>query len=429
MSQTVEPAVENTPVPQQGTVWLINLFFGAGAAPTGRLLESLAVGLQQVGWQVSVICGRAEYRQGAVADYSRFQGQITRLWCRSLRPGTRGKLLTWGTFYLRLAWFLCWSRLPDVVLVQTTPPFLHTLIALRNLLSRRRTRIVLWNQDTYPDYLVAAGWTKPNRWWYRILNWWAGWSARRIAVAVVLDEAMRQRLQEQHATQYCVIPNWEVPSAPIFAAPVSLPGSPLSALPECMRQAVEGYRWKIAYTGNLGVGHSLLPLWEFLRAHPHQRDLCVLIVGEGERTAEARKLVEQEGWSAVTFWPYLPGSQYQQFLQWIDWGLIALTPDCAGVMSPSKLHSFLAAGKPVVFLGPQSTNVAETIAIYGCGVVLDPLDLHSLTNWIEELRQAPPAGDELSQNALRAWRERHSEAVAWHAWTNLLAELQQRPRK
>ena len=37
-------------------------------------------------------------------------------------------------------------------------------------------------------------------------------------------------------------------------------------------------------------------------------------------------------------------------------------------MSPSKLHSNLAMGLPVVYIGPEKSNVDDAIARFGCGV-------------------------------------------------------------
>ena len=43
--------------------------------------------------------------------------------------------------------------------------------------------------------------------------------------------------------------------------------------------------------------------------------------------------------------------------------LITLDERSIGVMSPSKLHANLAAGLPVVYVGPQGSNVDEAIEV------------------------------------------------------------------
>ena len=417
MALCLKPSSTTTAARPSRTVWLINLFFGPGAAPTGRLLESLAVALDADGWDVTAICGTADYRPGVFAAAPRFTGRVRRLWCWPTRAGSLSKLLTWGTFTARLIWFLVWSRLPDVIITQTTPPFLHVWIAFRNLFAFRKTQVVLWNQDTYPDYLVAAGWLRPGSFLLRGLQALANWGGRRTDLAIALDGAMQQKLLQQGCRHVHVIPNWE----PVSASAAPLPAAEPQSLPPELLRAAEGYRVKLAYTGNLGVGHEFEWLWSYLRNHPQQRDFHLFFVGAGERTAAARELASREGWTSVSFWPYLPAEQFAAFLGWIDWGLITLSPACAGVMSPSKLHAWLAAGKPVLFWGPQSANVAETILAYECGVVLDPQAPEAFSGWVSNWATTTNDLTPLQAAAIAAYQQRHSETAAWNAWRNLLA--------
>ncbi|MDB5335486.1 MAG: putative colanic acid biosynthesis glycosyl transferase [Planctomycetaceae bacterium] len=390
-------------------IWLVNLFFGPGAAPTGVLLASLADELLRHGWRVDVLTGTADYRTDFAQTDVPFQGKIHRFRCASTGNTLRSKFRTWLTFYIKVAWFVLWRRLPDVVVVQTTPPFLHTLFAVRAVFAWRRPKIILWNQDTYPESLTSTGLFRPTSWTYRLLQGIARWSGRRIAHAVVLDGAMANRLRQQGVQQITLIPNWDL--APATVAGVTLPDE--------LRQIAEGYRYRIAYTGNLGRGHDLTPVWNYLRKYPTQTDFCFLFVGEGDRTAELRELVQREGWTCVKFWPYLPVAEFSALLHWADFGLVALEPGCLGLMSPSKMHAWLAAGKPVIYIGPQGSNVSETLAAFDCGFSVDPSQPESF----ERIAEALKTNDLLKQMHLqsrRAWETRHAPDVGRKAWLELL---------
>ena len=390
-------------------IWLVNLFFGPGAAPTGALLASLADELLRHGWQVEVLTGTAEYRADfAAADVS-FPGNIHRFRCASAGSSLRSKLRTWLTFYVKVAWFTLWRRLPDIVVVQTTPPFLHTLFAVRAICSWQRPRIILWNQDTYPESLIGTGLLRPSSWTYKLLQAIAGWTSRRLAHAVILDGAMADRLRRQGVQHLTLIPNWD-PAPPTIAD---------IDLPDKLRQQASGYRFRIAYTGNLGRGHDLTPVWNFLHQHPEQTDFCFLFVGEGERTAELQKLVQREDWRCVIFWPYLPAAEFSALLRWADFGLVALESSCLGLMSPSKLHAWLAVGKPIIYIGPPGSNVSETLDAFACGFSVDPAQSDSFQAVAEGLTN----GDVLEKMHIQcqlAWKTRHSPAVGLRAWTELL---------
>ena len=395
------------------SVWLVNLFFGPGAAPTGVLLASLADELLRHDLQVEVLTGTAEYRTDFAQGEAPFSGRIHRFSCAGGGSGLRGKLRVWLKFYLKVAWFILWRRLPDIVIVQTTPPFLHTLFALRSVCSWRRPRIILWNQDTYPESLVGTGLLLETAPVYRLLQAIARWSARRIAHAVVLDQAMADRLGRQGVPQITVIPNWD--QAPPPVDPEGLPAE--------LRRLAAGFRLRIAYTGNLGRGHDLTPVWDYLRQNPDQTDFCFLFIGEGERTAELKDLAQQEGWSSVKFWSYLPAAEFSALLHWADFGLVALDPACLGLMSPSKMHAWLGAGKPVIYIGPEGSNVSETIRLFDCGVVVDPSVPGSFREVSVKLSSVQ-AVDGLRQQSRLAWETRHSPAVGLQSWWELLRQYE-----
>jgi glycosyltransferase involved in cell wall biosynthesis len=80
-------------------------------------------------------------------------------------------------------------------------------------------------------------------------------------------------------------------------------------------------------------------------------------------------------------------------------------------MSPSKLHSALAAGLPVIYVGPAGTNVDDAIATYGCGVSLRNGDVDGLVAATQRLRDEPEHREELSAAARRAFDAAYNDAV------------------
>ena len=43
-------------------------------------------------------------------------------------------------------------------------------------------------------------------------------------------------------------------------------------------------------------------------------------------------------------------------------------------MSPSKIHGYLACGKPLLYVGAARSNVGDAIETYGCGFRIDLRD-------------------------------------------------------
>lgn len=330
--------------------------------------------------------------------------------------------------------------MPDAIIVQTTPPFLHWIFALRCQLAWRRPKLILWNQDTYPEALIATEILSENSIAYRCLKWIAAWSGKRVTTAIALDGAMADRLRSQEIMDVRIIPNWDVippdakqtpipnDSGPKPRAIAELRNDTRGSLPSELVAAAKGYRYKIAYTGNLGFGHDLTPLWSFVTSNPNQTDFLFLFIGEGDRTRELKILVERNGWSCIMFWPYLPVADFSAFLNWADCGLVALELNCLGLMSPSKMHAWLGAGKPILYLGPEGSNVTETIRAFDCGFIVDPRDSHGFDRVAREILAESAILTEMGQRARQAWTERHTSAVGLGAWQQVLSQLIGFPR-
>jgi glycosyltransferase involved in cell wall biosynthesis len=392
------------PAERRPTLWAINLFFGVGTSPTGVLLDSAARALADHGWHVEVITGRASYGD-TVRTGQRFTGPVHRLYAGPRQPrGVLGRFLSWAAFYLGVAFFAFSRRLPDKVLIMTTPPFLHALFALRNLLARRKAQLILWNQDTYPDVLAAVGLLSPSSWLYRRLLDLERWGAGRVDRVLVLDEGMKARLEQHGGRNLHILPNWEIDlGAEIPAAE--------SALLRRLRAARRTYRYLVLYTGNYGWGHNLQIVWDHLRRHPRQATLYFQFVGGGEKWSEVVQVKQQLGLECLDVAPYLPKAEVMALVREADFGLVALERSCVGLMSPSKIHSYLLSGKPLLYVGPPGSNVAEAIGHYGCGLRIDEHDPAAWDRCIEKIAAANFNYALLAKNAARAAANRYHEMV------------------
>ncbi len=84
--------------------------------------------------------------------------------------------------------------------------------------------------------------------------------------------------------------------------------------------------------------------------------------------------------------PYVPEAQMHSVLATADVGLITLADDAAGVMSPSKLHAYLAASLPVLYAGPSGGNIADAIERFACGVRVSRSDGAAMAECVRRLK-------------------------------------------
>lgn len=264
-------------------LWLVNLFFGSrDGPPTGLFLESLAVELELSGHQIEVLTGNVAYNGDLVDGTRRFRGQVTTLYSGPLNAEHfTGKLLTWFCFYVSLFWHIITHRMPDKVVVMTTPPFLHVLFSMRNFFSSKPTELILWNQDTYPEVLVAVGLIRPDGWIFRLLSKVERWSMKRIDKVIALDQAMAQLDTVLRGAR-------DTRSIPIGICLIPEEQQRVD-LPAPLLERMQKYRYLIIYTRNFGWGHDLSVLQEWWELHPDQRDFFFLFIGGGCKSERLRE--------------------------------------------------------------------------------------------------------------------------------------------
>jgi hypothetical protein len=99
-----------------------------------------------------------------------------------------------------------------------------------------------------------------------------------------------------------------------------------------------------------------------------------------------------------------------------DLALITLDDRSLGVMSPSKLHANLAAGLPILYVGPERSNVDEAIRQYDVGRSVRHGDVNGVVAAVREL-----AADEgVRTRARRAFDLHYSDRATLPAFDRLL---------
>ena len=120
-------------------------------------------------------------------------------------------------------------------------------------------------------------------------------------------------------------------------------------------------RLVVMYSGNLGVVHETDALIEVVRRLQAMPEVCVHIVGEGQGKDRLEEWVRREGLKGVKFLGYQAQEALQYSLSAGDIHLVTLRPEMEGLSVPSKVYGIMAVGRPVVFIGPEGSEVAALV--------------------------------------------------------------------
>lgn len=382
----------------------INQFYTPDVSPTAHLCASLAEHRAAMGDQVTVICGRGGYVK-QIEPTQASGVRVIRVWTAQL--GSRGlltRLIDWLTFYVVAMFRAAVLPRQDVIVCLTTPPYI-VLAGLIQKWIHPSTRLVLWNMDCYPEAIERTGIIPAGGMIADVLRELNGAIFRRIDRLVCLDSAMRDLLLSQYQPRDrelpCeIIPNWE--RLALFSA-----DQRLAPWDDPITKLLEG-RFIVLYLGNAGYGHefaTLMAAVERLRDQP----VTFLFVGGGAMRKWIEAQAKSRGLINFLFHDYVAKEQTPSVMGMADCALITLENYAAGVMSPSKLHSNLAMGLPILYIGPARTNVDEAIERFGCGASLRPGDVEQTAGFLRGLMQEQQMRSELRRRARLAFEQAYCD--------------------
>lgn len=398
-------------------ILLINQYFWPDRAATAQLLTDLAADLAAAGWEVTALAGRGHYvrgREGGLPARERLGAvAIRRTWAtdfgRLSRWGRLGRLADYASFFLSAAWAVLTGPRQDVAVCLSTPPF----VALLGRLARwRGARFVYKVEDLYPDLAVALGALARDGLFTRALSMLSAVLLRSADATVALDHAMATVLERRGARRVTVIPNW--------ADGLALhPDAEAGARFRAEHGLAE--RFVVLYSGNLGLAHRFdavaAAARELAAAEPR---ICWLIVGHGPRLAELVRMVDTL--EQVIFLEYQPRELLNALYNAADLHLVTLEDEVAGLLVPSKYAAALAAGKPVLVVGGEGTDLHREIRELALGWCC-PHSAAAVTAAVREAAGDPAATAERGRAARRRFDERYSRALTSQAWGDMLARL------
>lgn len=351
-------------------ILLLNQFFWPDSAATSQLLTDLARGLAEQGHTVYAISADGGYAVSAAGDPPPVQ--IHRVKALPFVRGKLGRVLSYLSFYLSAAVRGLTLPRPDLVLTLTTPPLLSLLGTLISAL--RGSRHFIWEMDVYPDVAIDLDYFKAGGIADRLTGFLADLSRRRADGIIALGECMKQRLISRGipADRIAVAENWADADA---IQPLPRAGDPDQLV--------------LLYSGNLGLAHDLETLTESMRQLRLDDRFRFLFVGSGGRRQELANFCEKHAIASAELRPYVQRDSLSESLSAGDIGLVTQKEACCGSVVPSKVYGLLAAGRPILFIGPKDATPARLVERFNCGWHINCHDSGALTAMLQYLASNP----------------------------------------
>jgi glycosyltransferase involved in cell wall biosynthesis len=255
------------------------------------------------------------------------------------------------------------------------------------LVARLSGRPFVYNiRDMYPDMAVGGSIVRPGSFTAR---WEAmhRWALRHAARVIVLGEDMRDRIVAKG-----VDPARVVVSRDGVIIPEELP-SPENSV---AREIRGDFRFTLVHAGNIGFYGAWQTLISAVRML-EKEGVGLVFIGEGAMKPQVEAMAQ--GCRAIRFLPFRPASEVPLVLSSGDMHVVTVKRGLEGVVVPSKLYPTLAAGRPVLGVAPEESDVVRIIRQTSCGVAADPDEPNRVA---EAIRSVMHDSEQLQTMARRA---------------------------
>lgn len=178
----------------------------------------------------------------------------------------------------------------------------------------------------------------------------------------------------------------------------------------------------LLYAGTLGLKHDSDLLLELAASLDDGAQLVV--VSEGP---VADSLQERGKSLPLRVLPFQPYEQLDLILGSADVLVALLTPDAARFSVPSKILTYLAAGRPILAAMPGDNLAANIVRANKAGRVVEPGDVDGFLHHAKELLADPVLCREMGANGRRYAEENFEVGAVADRFEALLAGTQQAP--
>ena len=269
---------------------------------------------------------------------------------------------------------------PEIVISANTPTEPQMEIARTCL--QLKARFVPWIQDFYSIAVTELARKKLPvvgdliGWWYRRLE---KQMLRQASKIVIITDDFIPILDRFGISQdkVVVIPNW----APLNELPQQARQNPWSASHDLDRKLV------ILYSGTLAMKHNPDILRELAVAFRRDPQVQIVVISEGPGADYLARCRKMENLTNLKILPFQPFAEIPNINATADL-LVAILEKDAGVFSvPSKVLTYLCAGRPILAAIPSQNLAARIISRSKAGICVEPTDVNGFLMAARELRQ------------------------------------------
>lgn len=353
---------------KNSVLWILSEVYYPEETGTGYYISGIAEHLA-LKRSVSVLCSRPTYsRSGVVAPRSETYHGVRIFRCRCLVLNKRSiltRLIRMITITVSIfVGALLRIRRGDTILAVTNPPSVPILAAILSFILRVPYSLVV--HDVYPDIMVACGLASRKSLSFKALNWASKLVLQRAESIFCIGRDMLEHLTRARGTGT----NDGIRVIPLWADSQQIQPSPREGNRLLLDLGLME-KFVVLYAGNMGYPHDIETLAAAIKKLQSDKEIHFVFIGSGPKQLLLDRLITS-GVRSVTVLPPRPRSEQNEFLNACDVAILSLMPGMLGLAVPSRTYNLMAAGKPIIALVSEPSEVARVVREEEIGWVIEP---------------------------------------------------------
>jgi colanic acid biosynthesis glycosyl transferase WcaI len=162
----------------------------------------------------------------------------------------------------------------------------------------------------------------------------------------------------------------------------------------------------VMHTGNMGKKQNLMNIVRAAELSENIEDLVWLLVGQGEERSALEEAIHRRKLKNIRLLPLQPAEGLAQMYSAADLLLVNQKAAIGDSVIPSKLLTYMAAGRTVLAAVSDKSETARYVERAECGLIVHPEDPKALVEAVLSLRRDPARLEKLGANG-RAYVQRH----------------------
>ncbi|WP_457609831.1 glycosyltransferase family 4 protein [Lutibacter sp.] len=397
-------------------LWIVTEYYYPTVISSGYYMTEIAEYLATRLDNVNIICTSSSYNKKGIQKPKKYE-VVKNVSIYRVISGNINKnnfvLRVFGLFWSSLLLFnkvLFKVHKGDTLFVVTNPAFFILLLPIIKKIKKLEYTVLV--HDIFPENLSAIGKIKNTSLVYKILKklFDTAYSQSANCIAIGRDMKVVIRKKIANSSNIVLIPNW---------SDVEEVLPKIKEKTKIIKEFNIENKFVFQFAGNLGHSQGLDNILDAISL-VDDPNLHFLFIGSGAKVNTVKEFAKRAPLKNVTYVGFRDRSEQNDFLNACDVAIVTLSDGMFGLGVPSKSYNIMAAGKPIIIVADEDSEISLVVKENNIGWVVKPANSNELKNTFIKIYKNKSNIPEMGKRARKVAEKVYAKKIILENYYDLL---------